>query len=72
MFVDPKIRGSGAVDALFSKMNMLALESRWDVIRWTTADKNYRARGTYDNVALRSSWITYDMTPKHLVFVDPK
>jgi ribosomal protein S18 acetylase RimI-like enzyme len=72
LFVDPELRGSGAVDALFAKINMMALERRWDVIRWTTADNNYRARGTYDKVALRTSWITYDMTPKRLEFIDPK
>ena len=43
----------------------LALERGWDVIRWTTADNNYRARGSYDKLATRTTWITYDMTPRH-------
>lgn len=33
------------------------------VVRWTTADDDYRARGTYDQVAVRTSWVTYDMPP---------
>jgi hypothetical protein len=31
------------------------------MIRWTTADDNYRARGVYDRLATRTTWITYDM-----------
>jgi GNAT superfamily N-acetyltransferase len=63
LFVDPQRRGSGAVDALFAEINRMALERGWSIIRWTTADDNYRARGTYDRVAQRTSWITYDMVP---------
>lgn len=32
-------------------------------VRWTTADDNYRARAVYDKRAVRTTWITYDMTP---------
>ena len=66
LFVDPQLRGSGAVDALFAEMNAIALERGWTVVRWTTADNNYRARGAYDKVALRTTWITYDMAPHEL------
>ena len=64
LFVDPELRGSGIVDALFAEMNRLALERNWAIIRWTTADDNYRARCWYDKVAIRTTWITYDMTPR--------
>jgi len=64
LFVDPGLRGEGAVDALFGAINQRALDRGWDVVRWTTADDNYRARATYDKIALRTSWITYDMTPQ--------
>jgi ribosomal protein S18 acetylase RimI-like enzyme len=63
LYVDPDRRGRGAVNALFAEMNRLAVERGWDIIRWTTADDNYRARGSYDQVAQRTMWITYDMTP---------
>ena len=63
LYVDPEVRGGGAVDALFAEINRLALERDWVVIRWTTADDNYRARASYDKVATRTTWITYDMTP---------
>jgi len=63
LYVDPAVRGGGAVDALFEEMSRLAIERGWDVIRWTTADDNYRARTAYDKRATRTSWITYDMAP---------
>ncbi len=63
LFVDPEHRGSGAVDALFDAMTRLADERDWSVIRWTTADDNYRARTVYDRLATRTTWITYDMNP---------
>jgi ribosomal protein S18 acetylase RimI-like enzyme len=63
LFVDPGTRGAGAVDALFAEINRLALERNWNIVRWTTADNNYRARSVYDRLATRTTWITYDMTP---------
>ncbi|HEX3088497.1 MAG TPA: GNAT family N-acetyltransferase, partial [Ilumatobacteraceae bacterium] len=63
LFVDPDTRGSGAVEALFAEINRLALQRNWSVVRWTTADDNYRARAVYDKRAVRTTWITYDMTP---------
>ena len=52
----------GAVDALFEAMRALARERGWPAIRWTTADDNYRARAVYDQLATRTTWLTYDMT----------
>jgi GNAT superfamily N-acetyltransferase len=63
LFVEPSARGSGAVEALYEEMNRIARERGWAIIRWTTADDNYRARSVYDKVATRTTWITYDMTP---------
>jgi ribosomal protein S18 acetylase RimI-like enzyme len=64
LFVDPDHRGSGVVDALYAEMDRLARERDWAVVRWTTADDNYRARAVYDRLATRTTWITYDMTPR--------
>ena len=63
LFVEPAFRGQGVVDALFAEINRLALERSWPAVRWTTADDNYRARAVYDQIATRTTWITYDMTP---------
>jgi predicted GNAT family acetyltransferase len=62
-YVEPSVRGSGAVEALYAEMGRIARERGWAIIRWTTADDNYRARSVYDKVATRTTWITYDMTP---------
>jgi GNAT superfamily N-acetyltransferase len=64
LFVEPAFRGQGAVEALFAEINRLAIERSWPAVRWTTADDNYRARAVYDELATRTTWITYDMTPK--------
>jgi hypothetical protein len=63
LYVEPITRGTGVVEALFGELNRLALERDWAVVRWTTADDNYRARAVYDKRATRTMWITYDMTP---------
>lgn len=64
LFIDPESRGTGAVDVLLEELRRLAGENGWSVIRWITADDNYRGRATYDRHATRTSWITYDMTSR--------
>jgi hypothetical protein len=43
-------------------LDRLALERGWPVVHWTTADDNYPARSAYDRIAVRTTWLTYDMT----------
>lgn len=62
LFVDPASRGGGAAEALLRRVDDIALAKGWPVVRWITRDNNYRARGLYDRLALRSDWITYEMT----------
>ena len=62
LFVDPAARGSGAADALIEGVRKVAEENGWPVVRWITADDNYRGRGVYDKVATRTMWVTYDLT----------
>lgn len=63
LFVAVPHRGSGAVDALLTELRRIAAVEGWDTVRWITADNNYRARSKYDQVATRTTWITYDMAP---------
>ncbi len=63
LFVDPARRGTGAADLLLAELARLASENGWSVVRWITADDNYRGRGKYDQHATRTMWITYDMAP---------
>jgi GNAT superfamily N-acetyltransferase len=63
LFVDPAARGQRVADALIDHLAAMARERGWSVVRWITADDNYRGRGVYDRVAKRTMWITYDRTP---------
>ena len=63
LYVDEGVRGTGAVDALLAALRELAALRGWSVVRWITADDNYRARRKYDAVAKRTTWVTYDMPP---------
>jgi len=63
IFVDPRARGSGVVEALLMAVDETAVAQGWSIVRWTTADDNYRARAAYDRVATRTGWITYEMKP---------
>jgi GNAT superfamily N-acetyltransferase len=63
LFVDPAHRGSGAAQALINELRMMAAREGWSVLRWMTADDNYRARTVYDRHAKRTMWITYDAEP---------
>lgn len=61
LFVDPAARGSGAAEALIDGVVGVARTRGWKVIRWITAEDNYRARGVYDKLATRTPWVTYDI-----------
>ncbi|MFM7146021.1 MAG: N-acetyltransferase family protein [Actinomycetales bacterium] len=66
LLVDEGVRGSGAADALLHGLRQIAADNGWTVIRWITADDNHRARSVYDEFAVRTMWVTYDMTPGEL------
>ena len=61
LFVDPIQRGAGAADLLLNELARIAGQNGWSVVRWITADDNYRGRGKYDQHANRTTWVTYDM-----------
>jgi GNAT superfamily N-acetyltransferase len=61
LFVDSERRGTGIADRLLEAMGEIGRERGWTLIRWLTADNNYRARGVYDRHATRTMWITYQM-----------
>lgn len=60
LYVDPAARGSGAAQALIDAVCNVGRAKGWNMIRWITADDNYRARSLYDRTATRTGWITYD------------
>jgi len=63
LFVSPDLRGGRVADALIEAVTEEGRRRGWSVIRWITADDNYRARGVYDRLATRTMWITYDRKP---------
>ncbi|WP_342641705.1 GNAT family N-acetyltransferase [Rhodoligotrophos ferricapiens] len=63
LFVDPAVRGSGVADRLVESLAAKASAEGYSVLRWITAENNYRARGLYDRLAKRTQWVTYDMAP---------
>jgi GNAT superfamily N-acetyltransferase len=63
LFVDPELRGQRVADALIEALAGIARAEGLTVVRWITADDNYRGRGAYDRLAKRTMWITYDKLP---------
>ena len=61
LFVSPDARGSGAAKALIDAVAHEGKQRGWTVIRWITAEDNYRARSLYDKVAEKTKWATYDV-----------
>jgi GNAT superfamily N-acetyltransferase len=61
LFVAPDARGSGAAQALIDAVVETGRARGWTVVRWITADDNYRARSAYDRIADRTKWITYEI-----------
>jgi ribosomal protein S18 acetylase RimI-like enzyme len=60
LFVDPAQRGRRVVDAMVEAVAREGRDRGWTVLRWITADDNYRARAAYDRFAKRTQWVTYD------------
>lgn len=60
LFVAPGQRGARIADALIEAVAEEGRRRGWSVIRWITADNNYRGRGVYDRLATRTMWVTYD------------
>lgn len=67
LFVASAARGTGAVDLLLAHLQQVAATNGWDVVRWTTAEDNARARAAYDRVATRTDRVTYEMPPAPLL-----
>jgi GNAT superfamily N-acetyltransferase len=61
LFVTPEARGSGAARLLIEAVAKEGQKRGWSIIRWITAENNYRARSLYDQMAVKTQWATYDM-----------
>lgn len=63
LFVLPSARGLGVASALIKEIDRRAAADGRTVVRWITRDDNAVARRLYDELALATSWVTYDLTP---------
>ncbi len=61
LYVDPSARGQRVADALIGAVAEVGRQKGWSLIRWITADNNYRGRAVYDRVAALTPWRTYDL-----------
>jgi GNAT superfamily N-acetyltransferase len=61
LFVAPDARGSGAAQALIGAVAEIGRRRGWSVIRWITAEDNYRARAAYDRLSTKTNWLTYEI-----------
>jgi GNAT superfamily N-acetyltransferase len=61
LFVAPDWRGQGVADALVEAVVAEARRRGWVMVRWITANDNERARGLYDRIAEKTSWVTYQI-----------
>ena len=59
LFVDPTVRGSGAVRALISKVIEVAKEHGAGRVYWTTKESNAQARILYDSFTKVSEFVQY-------------
>lgn len=62
LFVADEGRNRGAGRALVEHVRAVAAARDWPVVRWTTADDNYRARTLYDSLGHKTLWNVYEMS----------
>ena len=63
LYVDPGARGHQVGEQLIAHVSQVARSRGWALVRWLTADDNYRARTLYDRVAAKSHFNLYELTP---------
>jgi ribosomal protein S18 acetylase RimI-like enzyme len=61
LYVSPQFRKHHVGQRLIDQVSEIGRQRNWTVIRWLTADNNYRARGLYDQCAVRTGWLTYEI-----------
>ena len=61
LFINPASRGAGAVETMFNALEDAAKENNWPIVRWITAEDNYRGRRVYDKLSSPTHWRTYQL-----------
>jgi GNAT superfamily N-acetyltransferase len=60
LFTRPDVRGNGVGRALITRLGELARERGFNKVRWITAQDNHTAQRLYDDLAEKTTWVTYD------------
>lgn len=61
LYVVRSSRGQGVVEQLYERLTIEATINGWAVVRWKTAENNYRGRSVYDKLADKTHWVTYEI-----------
>jgi GNAT superfamily N-acetyltransferase len=61
LFTLPDLRGRGVGRALIGRLAEIARENGCSKVRWMTAEDNVVAQRLYDQVAEKTTWVTYDL-----------
>ena len=61
LFTVPDLRGQGVGRALIGRLTEIARENGCAKVRWVTADDNVVAQRLYDQIAEKTTWLTYDL-----------
>ena len=60
LFTEPSVRGKGIGRALITRLGEMAQERGFNKVRWITAEDNHTAQRLYDDLAEKTTWLTYD------------
>jgi len=60
LFTEPGVRGKGIGRALITRLGEMARERGFNKVRWITAEDNHTAQRLYDDLAEKTTWLTYD------------
>jgi GNAT superfamily N-acetyltransferase len=61
LFTTPDVRGQGIGRALINRLGEIARQRGMNKVRWITAADNTTAQRLYDDLAERTTWLTYDL-----------
>lgn len=61
LFIASQARNSGLADQMFAALSQQAQGFGWPLVRWITAENNYRARAVYDRLANKTQWQMYQL-----------
>lgn len=62
LFVESAYRGQGIAQKLIKSVEEFAARKNISLVRWITANNNHDAISVYDKLAIKTPWVTYDMS----------